>query len=291
MKNRKLNKKPKTQRSKINFRKKRLKIGFLGPKGTFSHQAAFRIFGKKLLFVPLKTIKEVFEEVNNQEIDFGIVPAENAISGIVSETINCLIDYPLKVIGSYNLNVHHCLLSADKNKRKLKVIKSHEQAFSQSKKWLERNLPEVSFEITSSTTAPILENRDEKVGFIASVIAAQEYGLNILAKNIEDNKENQTKFYLVSTQTNKTLQKKMGAKKTLILFSVYDRVGILRDILDVFAKNNLNLTRLHSIPSRWRNWDYFFFLEVDALYPSSKIKKVLKEIEKHCPTIRVIGLS
>jgi len=110
---------------------KKLKIGFLGPKGTFSHQAAISIFSKKTKLVPLGTIKEIFEKVNSQDIDLGVVPAENTIGGIVSETINCLAEYPLKTSGSFNIAVHHCLLARMKDKKKIKIVKTHTQALSQ----------------------------------------------------------------------------------------------------------------------------------------------------------------
>ena len=269
----------------------KFKIGFLGPKGTFSHQAAIKVFSQKPEFVPTKTITEIFEKVNSEEIDIGIVPIENTIGGLVSETVNCLIKYPTKTSGSLNINVHQCLLVRTTDREKIEIVKSHPQALTQCKEWLENNLPQAKTEISSSTTAPILSTIDEKVGFIGSRVAADVYGLNILAKNIESTVDNITKFYLILPDIDKSLQKKLQAEKTLILFAIYDRVGVLRDILDVFAKNNLNLTSLHSIPSHLRAWDYFFFLEVDALYPSPKIKNVLKEMEQYCPTIRVLGVS
>ena len=197
----------------------------------------------------------------------------------------------MKVSGSFNIEIHHHLLGKTKNRKEIKIVKSHPQALAQCKNWLENNLPQAKLEIASSTTALIRETNDKTVGFIASEVAAKTYSLNILAKNIETMSDNLTKFYLILPDMDEAMKKKLGAKKTLLLFAVYDRVGILRDILDVFVKNDLNLTSLHSIPSRLRPWDYFFFLEVDFLYPSSKIKKTLKELEPYCPTIRVLGVS
>lgn len=274
----------------INFKIPGLKISYLGPEGTFSFKVSQKIFSKNSKFFSFPTIREIFEAVNNGEVNFGIVPAENTISGIISETINLLIEYPLKTIGSFNLRIHHCLLARTNDKKKIKVIKTHRQAFLQSKKWLEKNLPNVSFQESSSTVVPILESETKDIGFIASKDLAKKYNLYILAKNIEE-KNNLTKFYIISKGENKELEKKLKAKKTLVLFAVYDRVGILRDILDVLAKKNLNLTSLHSIPSRLKPWDYFFFLEVEGPYYSSKIKKTLKEIEKYCPIVRLIGAS
>lgn len=276
---------------KINFRKRGLKIGYLGPKGTFSFEASQRIFSKRSVFFSFANIREVLEAVNNGEVDFGVMPVENTTSGIVFEAVNSLVEYPLKVTGSFNLRIHHCLLGRTKNKDEIKIIRTHSQAFLQSKKWLEKNLKNFSFEESLSTVAPILETNDKEIGFIGNETLSKEYNLYILAKNIEENKDNITKFYLISKKENKKLEKKLKAKRTLILFAVFDRVGILRDILDVFARNNLNLTSLHSIPSHLKPWDYFFFLEVEVFYYSSLLKKVLKEIEKYCSIIRLIGCT
>ncbi|HHE76508.1 MAG TPA: prephenate dehydrogenase/arogenate dehydrogenase family protein [Candidatus Parcubacteria bacterium] len=272
-----------------------LKIGFLGPKGTFTHQAVLETFGVNgLKMLALPTIENVFEKVNNREIDFGVVPAENTNGGLVAETINSLIRHPLKVSGSFEVRIHHCLLARTKNKNDLKVIKTHPQAFAQCRDWLQINLPGAELKNSSSTTAPILESRldaDISVGFIGSKIAANVYSLNVLAENIEDNKENITKFFVISRDINEELKKELKAEKTLLLFAVYDRVGVLRDILNVFARNNINLTSLHSIPSHLKPWDYFFFEEIDTSYPSPLLEKVIKEINKYCPIIRIIGVS
>lgn len=279
---------------KILFEKRGLKVGFLGPRATFSHQAALAVFSSGAKLIPFNEIKEIFEGVWQKEIDFGLVPAENTTAGIIPETINCLIEYPLKVTASYDLPIHQSLLSWGKSKTHLKIIKTNHQAFSQCRNWLEKNLPGVSFESSFSTTAPILETLESKrkeIGFIANKMATKEYGLNILAENIEDSKDNITKFYLIAKDISKSITKKLKLKKTLFLLAVYDRVGVLRDILNVFADNNINLSSLHSIPSRLKPWDYFFFIQADIPLTSQLLKKILPAIKKFCPIVRIIGLS
>ncbi len=266
-------------------------VGFLGPKGTFSHQATLN-FSKKSKLIAFSSIKEIFEAVNNEDVDLGLVPAENSIGGIVSDTINKLIEYSLKTTGSFDFPIHHFLLGKTKNIKKLKVIKSHPQALSQCKDWIEKNLPRVKLESSSSTTSPIIANKSKKsIGFIGSSRAAKEYDLNILAERIESTQHNLTKFYVISKNINKKVCKKLKAQKSLVLLAVYDRVGILRDILDVFASEELNLTSLHSVPSRLKPWDYFFFLEVQTPLSSSALSKTLEKIKDYCSTIRVIGAS
>jgi len=267
------------------------KIGFLGPQGTFSHQAAINLFAPANKLIPFNAVREIFEAVNNQTIDLGVVPAENTLGGIVPETINSLIEYPLKVSGSFGLDIHHCLLSKAKNKKDLQVIKTHKQAFLQCEKFLRENLPKVKTELSLSTTSAINGAEDNHTGFIAPLAAAKAYGLNVLAKNIEDATGNVTKFYIIANTLQKPIQQKLGNNKTLLLLAVYNRVGVLRDILQAFADNGLNLSSLHSVPSKLQPWDYFFFIEVDNHYQSAAIKKTLKDITKYCTVVREIGVG
>ncbi len=281
----------KESKTRISLKEGEYKVGFLGPEGTFSHQAVLSIFPQEKNIFPFLTIKDVFEAVNNGEIEVGVVPAENSNNGMVAETINRLIEYPLKVSGSFNHRIHHCLLARTNHIKEIKIIKSHPQALEQCRHWLESHFQKVKIESVSSTTSSILESKDPKVAFIASKAAAEIYNLKILAENIEDVRENFTKFYLISSDLNKYFIKKLKARKTLILYAVYDRVGILRDVLDVFAKNNINLTCLHSVPSRLKPWDYYFFQEVEIPYFSPTLQKVIKEVSRYCPIIRILGAS
>jgi len=267
------------------------KIGFLGPRGTFSHQAALDLFTNAHKLIPFNAIREIFEAVNNQTIDLGVVPAENTLGGIVPETINSLIDYPLKVSGSFSLDIHHCLLARTKNKNDLRIIKTHKQAFLQCEKFLRENLPKVKTELSLSTTSAINGTKNNHTGFIAPLAAAAAYGLNVLAKNIEDAQDNVTKFYIIANALRKPIQRKLGNSKTLLLLAVYNRVGVLKDILQAFADNGLNLSSLHSVPSKLQPWDYFFFIEVDNHYQSSAIKKTLQDIAKYCTVAREIGVG
>jgi len=278
---------------KINFSKAR--IGYLGPKGTFSWLAAEGISLKKSQLIPFSTIREIFEAVNNSEIDFGVVPIYNTTAGIVSETIYTLIDYPIYTLGSFFIPIHYSLLSKEKNFRDIKEIKSHPQSFSQCRWWLSNNLANVLKIPTASTISAIEKDKDKKgVGFIVPLESAKIFKLNLLAKNIEDFKENSTKFLLIAREINKNILKKVEISKdrSLLFLSVYDRLGILRDILNVFVQNDINLTALHSIPGHFHPWDYLFFIEAEVPYFSKKLKKVVKILnQNHCPFIRIVGAA
>ncbi len=267
-----------------------MKIGYLGPEGTFSHQAASKFFLKEDLF-PFSEIKEIFEAIKKGEIDYGIVPAENAIGGIIFEVIYNLINHPTKVIGSFEIPISHCLLAKKGDIKDLKIIRTHVQALVQCRNWIEKNLKDIELQIVSSTAKPVLEEK-EGIGFIGSKELAEKYNLKILAEKIEDIKGNSTKFYVISSYLDSSIRNLLNPKRTLLVFAVYDRVGILRDVLDVFAKYRLNLTALHSIPTRVKPFDYFFFTEIDKLWPSEELKNAFREInKKYCPLVKLIGIN
>ncbi len=264
----------------------------LGPEGTFSHIALTRIFGPVKNIVLARNIREVFEAVHLKKAKMGIVPIENSLNGIVLETIDSFLDYPLKAVGSYKLKISHNLLGRTKNIKDIKRIQSHPQALAQSGKWLSLNCPLAILEPQSSSTKAMLSSLSPDIGFVGSIEAAEKYSLNVLARDIEDNSENVTEFYVISKKENSKIEKILKASKTLILVIVRDRPGVLKDILTAFSDNNLNLTKLHSRANTSKgSWDYYFFLEADCLPESKEFKKALKEIEKHCSMVRVFGKS
>ncbi|MEK7203355.1 MAG: prephenate dehydrogenase/arogenate dehydrogenase family protein [Patescibacteria group bacterium] len=266
------------------------KIGFLGPEGTFSWEAGRKIFLKNNLLVPFENISDIFMAITEEKINLAVAPIENCIAGLVSETINCFIDFPVFAIGSFKMPIHHFLASKENSLKKIKVIKSHPQPIIQCSYWLKENIPWAIQESASSTVAPLKECL-ENVGFIVPYYVAKKHKLNILGKRIENIKDNFTKFLVITNQINNEIIKNFQSKNTLLLLSIYDRPGILRDILSVFADKNINLSAIHSIPSYALAWDYFFFLEVEKQYFSKEIKECLKELEKYCPYIKPIGVA
>ena len=266
-------------------------VAYLGPEGTFSHQAALNIFSSQAKTVACPTISKIFEIVMNEEIALGVVPAENSTEGLVQETLDNLIKYPLNIIGSYTLPIHLCLLGRTDNINDIKIIKSHFQPIAQSRNWLNKNFPTVKLETEPSSVSAILSIIDPSVAFIASEMVAKKYNLKILAKNIEDKKGNATQFYIISKNIKPILSKKLGSQKSFILLSVCDRVGALRDILSCFCDQKLNLLKLHSKISEAEEWKYYFFMEVDSSPDSKKLQSVLKDIKQYCLVVRLLGAT
>lgn len=267
------------------------KVSFLGPEGTFSHQAAQNIFSNNAQFLVAQTISMVFDDVINEKAIFGVVPVENSTEGIIQETLDNMVKFPLRIVGSYRLPIHLCLLARTKNLKDIKVIKSHPQPIAQSRNWISKHFPNAKIETEQSSAKAIMETKDSHTAFIASRQAAKKYELKILAENIEDKKTNVTQFYVVAKKDSPEISKKLKVKRTVVILAVYDRPGVLRDILNEFAERKINLTKLHSRSSEAEGWDYYFFIELEGMPQDKKIKETLRAIKQFCSVVREMGVS
>ncbi len=261
-------------------------VGYLGPEGTFSHQATITIAPSGAKKNPFATLFDVFNALQNGDLDLAVVPAENSIEGTVRETLDYLVDFSLIVLGSFSFPIHQQLVSLEKNIHAITTIASHPQALAQCKQWINRNIPKASLFPTPSTTASLV-NPQKKYGYIASDLAAKKYNLHILAKNIEDNPGNLTKFYLIAKE--KIHLQNIKNEKTLVFLAVHNKVGILRDILNVFANHEINLTKLESRPSGEKMGDYHFFIEFEKSKNNTPLAKTFEALKPFCPIIRVLG--
>lgn len=270
---------------KLKF-KKRVKIAYLGPEGTFSHQAASEMVTEKTKLIPCKAIYDIFNSVSLAESDFGLVPAENSIEGTIRETLDFLVEFDFKVNLEVALPIHQNILSKETSLNKITHIISHSQAIAQSRQWLEKNTPNAHLEFSSSTISSINELKKPGTAIIGSILAAKIYKLNILAKNIESHDLNMTKFYLISKNL---ISLKKTPSKTLLFLTVFNRVGILKDILTIFADFDINLSKLESRPSKEKNWDYYFYVEVESALNETRLTQALNILKQFCPVIKVLG--
>ncbi len=261
-------------------------IGYLGPEATFSNLAALTAFPQNShKKIPYETLFDVFDAVLHGNVDIGIVPAENSIEGTVRETLDYLIDFSLFVLGSLEFPIHQQFLTNEKSLENIHTVMSHPQALAQCKNWLQVHAPHAK-RLSAASTTIALQNPQKGYAYIGSRLAAKRYKLNIFAKDIEDSATNTTKFYIIAKK--KVNLSGFSNKKILLFLTVYNRVGILRDILNVFAKHNISLTKLESRPSRKKAWDYYFFVEFEKGEEAS-MRKTLKELDAYCPIIRVLG--
>lgn len=262
------------------------KIGYLGPPASFTHQAAQLKFGSINKFIPLPDIPSVFFEVEKGKAHLGVVPIENSTEGVVFTTLDMLITSPLFICDEIYLKISHCLLSKEADISKIKRVYSHPQVFAQCREWISKNLTNCELIETSSTSyAADIASKEDSSCAIASKLAGELYNLNILVEDIEDLRDNTTRFFVIGKEKGKPT----GQDKTSILFSVKDRPGALHDMLKPFAEKKINLTKIESRPSKIRPWDYMFFIDFEGHIEDENVKIALGELENLCNYLKILG--
>ncbi|MBI5158891.1 prephenate dehydratase [Candidatus Micrarchaeota archaeon] len=261
-----------------------MNIAFLGPKGTFCHEAAEKLAGSASELEPFASIEDVFEAVENESVDAGVVPIENSVEGSVNSTLDCLASTNVKIIRELKLAVKQNLLALPGVELKsVRRIVSHPQALAQCRKFLKTIKAEHA---EASSTAKACQTLDDESAAIASKLSAKIYGLTVLKEGVQDYAENATRFVLLSKKNESPTGKKC---KTSIIFSVKHAPGALHEALKAFAVQEINLTKIESRPSRQKKWEYYFYVDFEGNCESEKAKKALKELEKHAKFVKTLG--
>jgi len=264
---------------------KPLRIGYLGPGGSFSHTAAMLKFGQSVEYEPLADIKSIFDEISKGHCDLGVVPVENTTGGGVIETLDAFIDSDVKVCAEVLMTIHHSLLS-NCSLAEIKTIYSKPEVFAQCRSWLSATFKDAqTVSVASTAKAAQMAVAEPGAAAIGSKVAAELYGLKIVCENIEDIANNITRFLVVSRED----AKPTGEDKTAILFSTAHKAGALADVLDVFKQYNINLTNIESRPSKKRQWEYYFFVDFIGHRTDKQVQKALQEARKHCLQLSVLG--
>jgi chorismate mutase/prephenate dehydratase len=228
----------------------------------------------------------VFDAVDRNAADFGVVPIENSSEGIVSNTLDMFVDYNLLICGEILVEVAHDLLNVTGDIDHVKKVYSHPHAIAQCRGWLERHLREVPvFDVESTARAAELAADDPGAAAIAGEAAAKIYGLTAVRKRIQDNTNNFTRFIILGKQASAPT----GDDKTSILFSGRDEVGALYLMLQPFAKHNVNLTKIESRPVKTKTWEYQFFLDMSGHLTDPPIAKALEDLKERAQFIKILG--
>ncbi len=264
---------------------KPLVVSYLGPKTTFTHMAALKKFGSTVQLAARDSIESVFSSVEKGEADYGVVPVENSIEGTVSHTLDMFMDSSLNIVSEIVTDVRHHLLSRS-SLQKIKTVYSHPQALAQCRRWLAKNLPKAEFvEASSTARAAELAALHRNSAAVASGLAAKEFNLGIVARNLEDAAANVTRFLVIGKEQNSM----SGKDKTSIMFSVKHRAGALFRALQPFERHGINMTKIESRPSRKKLWEVIFFVDFEGFKEDEKVKKALAELEQHCLFVKVLG--
>ena len=255
-----------------------MKIATLGPQGTFSHEAVLKR-NKKAEIIFKNTVWDVFESVENNEVDEGIAPIENSVSGTVGLTLDALMEFHLNIIAEIILPVKHTLVGHDGIKE-IKTLYVHPSTYEQCEKFIRKNLPDAKIIQTSSNAASaemIAKQKDSSKGAIVSREAIEIYKLKVIKHDVQDNKFNVTRFVVLS----KNEARRTGRDRTSIaIYPQVDKPGLLYNLLGEFAKRNINLTKIESRPSKGKLGDYIFFIDMQGSKEDEKIIEAFKKIEE-----------
>lgn len=269
-----------------------LRVAYLGPRWTFTEQAARHHFGSATTYVPMSTISAIFTEVEEGRVDYGVTPVENSNEGIVTHTFDAILTSNLYIVAEESLRVRLSLLSRSTRLGEIRDVYSHAHGLAQASLWLSKHLPHArKHEVTSTGAAAKLVRGRKRAAAIASELAADAYDLKVLAAGIESSRQNLTRFLIIG----KNISPRSGGDKTSIAFYLKDRVGALNHVLSCFARHRINLTRIESRPARMsrgpaRNpFDYVFFVDFLGHMDDPPVRKAIAEVRSQCEELRIFG--
>ena len=265
-----------------------MKIFFLGPEGTNSDLAARNIFDETAKYMPLPSIEDIFEKVAMSHSYYGVIPFENSYQGVINSSLNCLIDYDLKILKEFNFSVSHnlCSMNEDFDINSIKRITSHPQVFGQCNNWIRTNIPDVEKIIATSTAEAASEaSKDKELFCIANSYAIELFGLHTHQENIQDSNDNKTRFLVIG----KSIEDKSVHNKTSVMINIADKPGSLMSILKPFTELNINMTRIETRPSRNNQYLHTFFIDFEGYYEDEIVIQLLEKLENMSEELRVIG--
>ena len=264
-----------------------MKVAFQGERGAYSESAVYQFFGSETRVKPCKEFRDAFESVASQETEFGVIPIENSLEGSVTQNYDLFLKYDLKVCGEVIVKVEHYLIAnpgtalAD-----VKAVYSHPQALAQCRHFLEELGRELIPTYDTAGSVKMLKEKGiRNAAAVASERAAKIYDMQILAKDIADNSENYTRFFVLSKEEGAAT----GKDKTAVIFGATHAPGILYHALGEFAKREINLTKIESRPTKQKPWEYNFYLDFEGHRTEKKCADALKALEKYASFIKVLG--
>ena len=263
-----------------------LAVSYLGPAGTFSEMAVMKLFGGGVRAQPCGSIDEVFRQAETGSVNYGVVPVENSSEGAIDRTHDLLLSTPLKICAETVLRVRQNLMSKSGALKKIVRVYSHAQSLAQCNQWLSRKLPEAErIPVASNSEAARLAAKDPVASAIAGDIAVERHGLKLVARNIEDDPNNTTRFLVLGDHD----AAPSGKDLTSIVMSAPNRPGAVHALLTPIARNGVSMSRLESRPARTGRWEYMFYVDVQGHRQDAKVAKALAELEKLAPFLKILG--
>ncbi|MEX1020113.1 MAG: prephenate dehydratase [Litorilinea sp.] len=261
-------------------------VAFQGEPGAYSEEAIRLHFGKSAQPLPCRAFEHIFDAAESGTADFAVAPVENSSAGSINKSYDLLLEHDLKVHGEILLRVRHCLLTTPGNADKIKEVRSHYQALAQCEEYLNRhNYVAVPWYDTAGSAKDLAATPSTGVAVIASALAADHYGLEIVEEGIEDMHNNYTRFFVVG----KGDAARTPVAKTSVIFAVPNTPGSLYEALSEFAKRNINLTKLESRPRRNRPWQYVFYLDFDGHWQDPAAGEAMLALLSRAAFVKLLG--
>ena len=265
---------------------KKLKVCCLGPDQSYSNIALTKFFGSSVDINFHNSINSIFNDVNHDNVEFGIVPIENSNQGSIKLTIDNLINEDIKICGEVNLTIKHCLLSKCKTLHRINKVYAHEQTFLQCNDWLTKNMANAKRIFSTSNSAAVKKITNiVNASAIASESCSSLYKIPILKTNINDTVDNTTRFIIVGDHEIEP----SGYDKTSILVSVQNKAGALKALLESLSDNKISMTKIESIPTKINNWEYMFLLDIVGHANDENVSVALKNIKKKSIFYKFLG--
>lgn len=264
----------------------KLRVGYLGPSGTFSEMAVARQFGSAVEAVPLASIDEVFRQAETGATSFAVAPVENSTEGVVGRTLDLLLQTPLRICGEVVVRVHQNLMAKGEELAAFGRVYSHAQSLAQCHQWLTRNLPRAErVPVSSNAEAARLASLEAGACAIGPAIAAERYGLTVLAENIEDAPNNLTRFLVLGSLAPGAT----GRDITSLVMSAPNRPGAVHALIGPFAHHGVSMNRIESRPARLGRWEYVFYIDVEGHEEDPRVAAALAELRGLAPFLKVLG--
>ena len=263
-----------------------VRVGYLGPEGTNSYFAAIGFLGQLSEYHPCANFRDIFASVQDGRFDLGVVPLENSLNGSVVQNFDLFTEFDVYIQAEFVNRIQHCLLSPETDTSAVRTIYSHPQALAQCQRWLRTNAPNAMLISVESTAAAAVRCQKERyAAAIGHRSLSSTLNLPILATNIADEADNQTRFVVIGPQPVENAE----ADRTSILFTLPDKPGTLSRVLELFSKANINLRKLESRPLRAEQWKYAFFAELECSLSRPEYKPLMNKLWEVCASIRVLG--
>jgi chorismate mutase / prephenate dehydratase len=261
-------------------------VSYLGPQGTFSEMAAVKQFGASVEGLPCASIDEVVRAAETGTAQYALVPVENSTEGAIGRTLDLLLATPLKICAEVVLRVQQNLLAKGASYAKAKRVYSHAQSLAQCHGWLSQHLPGAErISVSSNAEAARLAAKEAGAVAIGPEIAAERYGLKVLARSIEDDAKNRTRFLVLGAED----AGRSGADRTSLVMTAHNKPGAVHDLIAPFAAHGVSMTRLESRPARTGQWEYYFYVDIEGHQSDERVAKALAELRARAPFVKIFG--